>query len=1028
MQVFRNLKSSLEVSESFFVVAGLESLTTSGKAAVHIGLGNGKFAAFARGEGMTKHDLEGFFVLAAGVVSLGQFEGHIVTGVFRHLSLEVFGSFFAGYADGGHQEADFVEQLLVTGLEVNGLLLIFKSFSLLAQVAVASNGQVSVRNVEVGRGDGGLLPAFFGVSIMLLVVDNVAQEVPSGAIQFVGLDSGFQNLDFGETIGEDLDDGVLGGFFAGSLGLAAFAHLFVSEAQGIESHGGSATGSLQTFEDFSSSSVIAGALNVEGNVQTGLGRVGGHELFIIEGFDGFAIDLDLDVAGQLVQRIVGKDGVDALLGAFDLTKLPQSVSGVGAGQGVSRFLVESLFGVEEHLFVVALAAVESSDEGHGLTNGVVAPGSLVEGVVSLLVVFLIEVAQTEQVADGAILRVGVVSVLDSQSLFQIFDSFVHLAGTVEVFTHADEGGQMSRIVLEGFQVIFVGLVDRITILIDVQAGDVVVLGIVELVGGGDTGVVLGDMDIVRGDFGVAGNLFAAGAEELDSILFVAENDVPFLAFAGSDGDLFFQNELFAVKYLEGAVFHDLGDIQANLAFGTGLVNGNGGIQVSEGDVLDVLGGIPVLAEALGFVGSQPGEVGLVVGVGTGHQFGVRSIGVGQSVFPVFSVGAVAPGEHLLTRRDVVVGNVNGAAFLFVVVAAEEVEIGGSCEVGVSGTGILVPGNIGGSFEAFGTILALGDGEGDVASVIVMVSPGYIGGEDQTILFVYADSGIFPPEEGMLGGGTVGNLDAGFKEAGIRMEDDTYHTLGTVGGIAFAHPADGGAVFFGFDGVVYRQNGGRTMVERPVEFNTAGDPGAEGTDQSGLDDVLTIEEMIVILLVVSFEYTAAQGGDHADANVVVFKTNDFPFFVSAMDTVNLVDNTVGVGVAAGALMAAGFGIHGHFFCGREGISGDCPLFYYRNYGLAHSEFPSFLYSRIGGRGAFSHGPFLSQIYHTFRVIARGFFRFRPLLPPVFLFISDRIIFNLTSKMSILPNIRLVLSPFETFFSGRDKFVCRFCTTF
>ena len=97
-------------------------------------------------------------------------------------------------------------------------------------------------------------------------------------------------------------------------------------------------------------------------------------------------------------------------------------------------------------------------------------------------------------------------------------------------------------------------------------------------------------------------------------------------------------------------------------------------------------GIPELGKALGLIGVQPGEVRLIVGIGACHQLTVGAVRVSQRLLPAFCQLAKAPGEHLFTRRHMVVGDVNHARLFPVVVAAKEVVLGGRskmrCGVGV----------------------------------------------------------------------------------------------------------------------------------------------------------------------------------------------------------------------------------------------------------------------------------------------------------------------------------------------------------
>ena len=92
-----------------------------------------------------------------------------------------------------------------------------------------------------------------------------------------------------------------------------------------------------------------------------------------------------------------------------------------------------------------------------------------------------------------------------------------------------------------------------------------------------------------------------------------------------------------------------------------------------------------------------------------------------------------------------------------------------------------------------------------------------------------------------------------------------------------------------------------MVVGPVKLNTAGNPGAEKTDKRGLDNVLTVEEIIVVLLIVSCENLAADFGKNGKLDVIVFDYDSFILTVMLFLCRSLDNNCVRIGVAGETLM-------------------------------------------------------------------------------------------------------------------------------
>ena len=135
------------------------------------------------------------------------------------------------------------------------------------------------------------------------------------------------------------------------------------------------------------------------------------------------------------------------------------------------------------------------------------------------------------------------------------------------------------------------------------------------------------------------------------------------------------------------------------------------------------------------------------------------------------------------------------------------------------------------------------------------------------------------------------------------------------------------------------------MEGPVELDATRDPSAVGTDESRLDYVLTVKKIISRGLIKCLEDATAHCRKNGKADILVFKTDDGPFFLGAMFTVGGGDHANGIGVARGALVICRFGKHGHFLCFRDWIGGDFPLLNRCVYGhnlFFHGENPRFFF--------------------------------------------------------------------------------------
>ena len=114
-------------------------------------------------------------------------------------------------------------------------------------------------------------------------------------------------------------------------------------------------------------------------------------------------------------------------------------------------------------------------------------------------------------------------------------------------------------------------------------------------------------------------------------------------------------------------------------------------------------------------------------------------------------------------------------------------------------------------------------------------------------------------------------------------------------------------------VINGHNGRGTVMEGPVELNSARHPSAVRADERGLDNVLTVKEVITRDLIVRLEYSSAERGNYGKADVVVLKSDDRPLLLCAMLAVRGRNHSVGVGISRSSLMVTCLCKHWHLFC-------------------------------------------------------------------------------------------------------------------
>ena len=118
-------------------------------------------------------------------------------------------------------------------------------------------------------------------------------------------------------------------------------------------------------------------------------------------------------------------------------------------------------------------------------------------------------------------------------------------------------------------------------------------------------------------------------------------------------------------------------------------------------------------------------------------------------------------------------------------------------------------------------------------------------EKRLIRFMHANADVGPPKKCLRQGGPVIGPHLQFQNRPVRMQADPVHPLHPANRVMVAQPDRFGTAGMFLDGEIRRQKRGRTMMLRPVELDSAGNPRPSQADQGGLDDRLAINEIVTV---------------------------------------------------------------------------------------------------------------------------------------------------------------------------------------
>ena len=688
-------------------------------------------------------------------------------------------------------------------------------------------------------------------------------------------------------------------------GVHAQAH--AQPGQGVAHHGLVLSGALgdEALQQLHAARVLSHGQKVEAQIQRGLRGLrckGGIEVLRTG-----------EIAHQQVQRILRKRL------RCDLRSVLRSGQHPHGGQdGIEGVVPHRLTRVALRLVGIPPKQVDAGNAGHGPVHRGAAPGGAVVCVVGRVDCTHRLQNEAVEVVSLAVLQTRVELGEHIDGALAVGQGLVEAVHVVAVAGHAQQRRRMAGIALERLQPVCVGHDGGIPVLIHMNARQIQFVFAHHLRGQGHGLLHRRHLQFVRCLLGVVCG---------DAPLCAANDDVnPSLRTHPGQAhrSTRLQRGLAAEEFHAVCTGEHLaapeghGGLQAQ-RFGLQMERA---IEVGKVRRADLGDRIPELAELLGLIGLQPGEVGLVVGVGSGHELGVLAVRVGQGVFPGLGELVVGPGEHLLARGDVVIRDVHHAAAFPVVVAAEEIVLRGAGEVGGRIPGVFVQGDVPGRGHVDAVVHVVPrDGIADAGVQVVEVDVGHVVGEEDLIGLVHRDGRVLPPQEGVALRRAVAQLHARLEIGAIAAQHHAHHALHPIHGLMLGEPADDAAVGALLDGIIAGHEAGGPVVVGPVELHAAGDPGAQRTDQRGLDHVLAIEEVIAGGLVLGGEDAPADLRQDQHVQIIVLHMNDGIAPVLPTAAIHLNHNLLGINATGGALMHPVFHKHGHLFPRPFGIGGD-----------------------------------------------------------------------------------------------------------
>ena len=203
----------------------------------------------------------------------------------------------------------------------------------------------------------------------------------------------------------------------------------------------------------------------------------------------------------------------------------------------------------------------------------------------------------------------------------------------------------------------------------------------------------------------------------------------------------------------------------------------------------------------------------------------------------------------------------------------------------------------------------------------------ISGKKTLIVLMDSRGHIRPPEEGLRERGPIVESSAKLHERAAGAEADAVHTLQAVQRIMLGLPNSEASPTLVFDCDIGGQIGPGAVVLGPVELHAAGNPWPSEADQRGLDDILTIEKVVVaVSFVLTQKNAAADFRQHDQPHEFVFQTRrDIIHRLRRLVLIHLIDERHRINLAARSLIDPLFKENRILFWFAEAVGRDAECF-------------------------------------------------------------------------------------------------------
>ena len=219
-----------------------------------------------------------------------------------------------------------------------------------------------------------------------------------------------------------------------------------------------------------------------------------------------------------------------------------------------------------------------------------------------------------------------------------------------------------------------------------------------------------------------------------------------------------------------------------------------------------------------------------------------------------------------------------SCFFSVIISTHKVKIRFFCHIGSWNRNIFITGNIYTCTVIMFIIYTCGNREFGYITFTMIHNCMYIRWENRLCIIIYRNCRICPPEKSLCHWSTIVQLSTDFNICLVRIQCKACNSFCSVHLVYIIDHNCFTSIFMFCNCIVYRLISSRTVMLRPVKFNTTGNPRSCQTYQRWFNYMVIIYKIISICFIICSLDSATQFRKYHHFKILILQINCLPCLI------------------------------------------------------------------------------------------------------------------------------------------------------